>query len=257
MLERDPIFKALTKVKLQKKLCIAFHSFIENTHHDFPSMHTSCLLFLSCFFTSQTSLSFTPISFISLSTTRTSPTSLASFNTGSSRGSIASFKVMDILNRANEIESTLPDSPNKLPMLHLEVGQPMTSAPSTVIKKAQTTLSTNKIGYTNAFGLPQLQQKIKDHYVDKYKIDPSSLSTDQIVVTTGSSAGFMLTFLGAFDRDDTIAVASSGYPCYRNICQTCEINVDTIEINSEVSVIGAGGGGRERRECGPLLTKLN
>ena len=37
------------------------------------------------------------------------------------------------------------------------------------------------------------------------------------MVTTGSSGGFNLVFLGAFDPGDRIAMASPAYPAYRNI----------------------------------------
>ncbi len=43
-------------------------------------------------------------------------------------------------------------------------------------------------------------------------IDP-----ERIVVTTGSSAGFMLAFLAAFEAGDRVAVALPGYPPYRHI----------------------------------------
>ena len=38
-----------------------------------------------------------------------------------------------------------------------------------------------------------------------------------VVVTTGSSGGFLLAFLAAFDAGDVVAMARPGYPAYRNI----------------------------------------
>jgi aspartate/methionine/tyrosine aminotransferase len=45
------------------------------------------------------------------------------------------------------------------------------------------------------------------------------------VVTTGSSGGFLLAFLAAFDAGDRVAMARPGYPCYRNVLSAlgCEI----------------------------------
>ena len=40
--------------------------------------------------------------------------------------------------------------------------------------------------------------------------------TRRCFVTTGSSAGFVLAFLAAFDAGDRVALASPGYPCYSN-----------------------------------------
>jgi aspartate/methionine/tyrosine aminotransferase len=46
-----------------------------------------------------------------------------------------------------------------------------------------------------------------------------------VIMTTGSSGGFLLAFLAAFDPGDRVAMASPGYPCYRNILTAlgCEV----------------------------------
>ena len=46
-----------------------------------------------------------------------------------------------------------------------------------------------------------------------------------MVVTTGSSGGFLLAFLACFDVGDRVAITSPGYPCYRNILSAlgCEV----------------------------------
>ena len=51
-------------------------------------------------------------------------------------------------------------------------------------------------------------------------VDPN-----EVVVTTGSSGGFLLAFLACFDVGDRVAIASPGYPCYRNILSAlgCEV----------------------------------
>jgi aspartate/methionine/tyrosine aminotransferase len=54
-----------------------------------------------------------------------------------------------------------------------------------------------------------------------------SLAVDpaDVVITTGSSGGFLLAFLACFDAGDRVAIASPGYPCYRNILSAlgCEV----------------------------------
>lgn len=52
------------------------------------------------------------------------------------------------------------------------------------------------------------------HYMDKYGVE---VPEKRVVVTTGSSGAFPLVFITAFDVGDRVAVASSSYPCYRNI----------------------------------------
>ena len=51
---------------------------------------------------------------------------------------------------------------------------------------------------------------------------------EEVVVTTGSSGGFLLAFLAAFEVGDRVAMARPGYPCYRNVltalgCEVVEI----------------------------------
>jgi aspartate/methionine/tyrosine aminotransferase len=46
---------------------------------------------------------------------------------------------------------------------------------------------------------------------------------ERIVVTTGSSAAFVLAFIAAFDPGDRVALAEPGYPAYKNILQALDI----------------------------------
>mmetsp|Transcript_2750 Transcript_2750/g.3714 ORF Transcript_2750/g.3714 Transcript_2750/m.3714 type:complete len:424 (-) Transcript_2750:57-1328(-) len=143
--------------------------------------------------------------------------------------SVASFKVMDILERANQL------SANGHEVNHCEVGQPGTGAPKLVAQAAVDALNsgTNVLGYTDAFGLLPLRQKIADHYTTKYKDLKQAPLTSRIVVTTGSSGAFLLAFTACFDAGDVIAIASSGYPCYRNILSALDCDLAHININHE------------------------
>ena len=71
-----------------------------------------------------------------------------------------------------------------------------------------------RLGYTEALGIRPLRERIARHYCEAYGVD---LSPARVMVTTGSSGGFNLVFLGAFDPGDRIAMASPAYPAYRNI----------------------------------------
>lgn len=182
---------------------------------------------------------------------------------GSSRSNVVrSFKVMDVLRGANELQEKLNqeyaenvasspedvgDGPEKV--LHLEVGQPESGAPQTVAAAAVDALTMpkakeNVMGYTDAFGLMDLRHKIREHYIDKYGAgDDNSRcgnlqipDVSQIVVTTGSSGAFLLAFTACFDPEDTVAIASSGYPCYRNILQALGCSIATVGINDEYKI---------------------
>ncbi len=124
------------------------------------------------------------------------------------RGEIPPFIVMEVMRAAAERAASGAG------VLHMEVGQPGTGAPQGVIDAARTALDEHRIGYTVALGIPELREAIARHYQDYYGV---AVPVERIVVTTGSSGGFLLSFLSAFDQGDRVALAAPGYPCYRNI----------------------------------------
>jgi len=126
------------------------------------------------------------------------------------RGAVDPFIVMEVMREANRREAAGEG------ILHLEVGQPSTPAPRLVREAAKAALDRDLIGYTDALGVPALRRAIAQHYRDFYHV---AVPAERIVVTTGSSAGFLLAFLACFDPGDQVALASPGYPCYRNILQ--------------------------------------
>ncbi|WP_073387025.1 aminotransferase class I/II-fold pyridoxal phosphate-dependent enzyme [Jatrophihabitans endophyticus] len=101
-----------------------------------------------------------------------------------------------------------------LPVVDLSAGQPSTPAPSPVRAAARRALDADRIGYSSALGVPALREAIAGHYRDRVgvAVDPAS-----VAVTTGSSGGFLLAFLAAFDAGDTVVMARPGYPAYRNM----------------------------------------
>ncbi|MEE8145591.1 MAG: aminotransferase class I/II-fold pyridoxal phosphate-dependent enzyme [Kiloniellales bacterium] len=124
------------------------------------------------------------------------------------RGRIAPFIVMDVMRAANERAAAGEE------VLHLEVGQPGTPAPGAVLAAARAALDDSRLGYTDALGVPALRARIARHYREIYGVD---LDPGRVVVTTGSSAAFLLGFLAAFEPGDRVALAAPGYPAYRNI----------------------------------------
>jgi len=122
-------------------------------------------------------------------------------------------------------------------VLHCEVGQPESGAPVPVANAAVCALTgppREVLGYTDAFGLLPLREKIAEHYRSTYEEVPEeSIKPERIVVTTGSSGGFLLAFTACFDAGDTVAIASSGYPCYRNILGALGCELANVPINKE------------------------
>ncbi|HSR71843.1 MAG TPA: pyridoxal phosphate-dependent aminotransferase, partial [Kiloniellales bacterium] len=70
------------------------------------------------------------------------------------RGSVPPFIVMDMLRTANERAAAGEE------VLHLEVGQPGTPAPAPVIAAAKDALTRERLGYTDAHGLPALRARL-------------------------------------------------------------------------------------------------
>lgn len=142
------------------------------------------------------------------------------------RGTIPPFIVMDVLRAANEREAKGEE------VLHLEVGQPGTSAPAPVLAAAAAALENDLLGYTEALGLPGLRSRIAKHYQEIYGIE---VDPGRVVATTGSSGGFVLAFLAAFDAGDRVALASPGYPAYRNILKSLGIEVVELQVGPETN----------------------
>ncbi|MET4229600.1 pyridoxal phosphate-dependent aminotransferase [Bradyrhizobium sp. 482_C4_N1_1] len=126
----------------------------------------------------------------------------------SRRSDVPPFMVMDVMAAAARIEAAGGH------VIHMEVGQPATGAPKTAIAAAHAALEAGRIDYTSALGIPSLRERIARHYRDAYGCD---VSPERIVVTTGSSGGFILAFLSMFTPGDRVAVTVPGYPPYRHI----------------------------------------
>ena len=142
----------------------------------------------------------------------------------STRGQVPPFKVMDVMREANLLAANGRD------ILHLEVGQPSTGAPAGVIAAAQKAMAIDKLGYTDALGINSLRRRIAQYYRDTHKID---LSEERVVVTTGSSGGFLLAFLSAFDAGDRVVLADPSYPAYRNILAALDIEAVGVLATAE------------------------
>lgn len=140
----------------------------------------------------------------------------------SRRSDVPPFMVMDVMAAAARIEAAGGH------VIHMEVGQPAAAAPKTAIAAAHAALEAGRIDYTSALGIPSLRERIARHYRDTYRCD---ISPDRVVVTTGSSGGFILAFLSMFEPGDRVAVTVPGYPPYRHILTAlgCEpVLIETI-----------------------------
>jgi len=138
----------------------------------------------------------------------------------SARSDVPPFMVMDVMAAAARMEAAGER------VIHMGVGQPAAAAPASAIGAARTALASGQLRYTETLGIATLRARIARHYGESYgvAIDPA-----RVVVTTGSSAGFVLAFLALFESGDRVAVALPGYPPYRHILSALGCEAVAIE----------------------------
>lgn len=132
---------------------------------------------------------------------------------------VSPFIVMDVISQAAAIERSGGS------VVHLEVGQPGHPAPRAAREAAGKALAAGRVAYTEALGIMGLRERIARHYRDWHGV---ALDPARVVVTTGSSGGFLLAFLSMFDVGQRVAIAAPGYPAYRNILAA--VGLEVVEI---------------------------
>lgn len=142
----------------------------------------------------------------------------------SNRGNVDPFIVMDVMENARKAEEKGED------IVHMEVGQPGTPAPIEAQRQLIEKMKNDSMGYTVALGIPKLRKRISQLYGDWYNLD---LNPDRIIITSGSSAGFILSFSSLFDAKDRVGICSPGYPSYRQILKAQDLETVLIETKFE------------------------
>jgi len=140
------------------------------------------------------------------------------------RGDVAPFLAMDVYAQASALEAQGKD------IIHLEVGQPATAAPQPVKDYAKQLIDQNLLAYTDATGINKVRARIAQHYGETYNLD---LDPNRVIVTTGSSAGFVLGFSALFEAGDNVGVIEPGYPAYPNILKALSINPVRIPVHDD------------------------
>lgn len=120
---------------------------------------------------------------------------------------IAPFIVMDVLERARELEREGAD------VIHLEVGEPDFDIPSAVKEAVRRALDQGRTHYTHSLGDIELREAICEHYDETYGI---SVKPEQVVVTSGTSPAMMLVFSALLESGEEVILSDPGYSCYPN-----------------------------------------
>ena len=137
----------------------------------------------------------------------------------SKRSNIDSFKVMQLLSHASNLET------HGKKVYHLELGEPPQFTPLIVKNEVKRLINLNLPGYSPSNGIKELRKKISNFYEYKYKLN---INHDNIFITTGSSGAFLLCFISCFDKKQKVGIFNPVYPAYRNILKS--LNIDVIEI---------------------------
>lgn len=137
--------------------------------------------------------------------------------------SLRPFHVMEILAEAKALEGQGHE------ICHLEVGEPAMPPAPEVIAATKAVLDAPQ-GYTHSKGFLELRKAICGYYAAQHDV---SLDPERVIVTTGSSAAFVLAFLGAYPPGSTIAVTRPGYPAYLNILEGLGLKPVEIALQAE------------------------
>ncbi len=133
----------------------------------------------------------------------------------STRSQVDPFIVMDVMQAASAAEAAGRH------IIHMEVGQPGTGAPSGATAALARAMDQGALGYTVALGLPALRARIAQMYGEWYNVD---LDPNRVVITSGSSGGFILAFTALFDTGDKVGIGAPGYPSYRQILKALALD---------------------------------
>jgi aspartate/methionine/tyrosine aminotransferase len=128
------------------------------------------------------------------------------------------FHAMEILGRAKALEAS------GRTIAHLEVGEPGVPPAPRVLEAVRAALPEAQ-RYTHSKGQIELRLALACYYRSQHGVE---VDPELIVATMGSSSGFILAFLGAFEPGSRIAVTRPGYPAYLNTLDG--LNFRAVEI---------------------------
>ncbi|MGC1504761.1 MAG: aminotransferase class I/II-fold pyridoxal phosphate-dependent enzyme [Sulfitobacter sp.] len=142
----------------------------------------------------------------------------------STRSAVDPFIVMDVMQAAAKAEAEGQH------IIHMEVGQPGTGAPKGAVEAVKNAMDDGALGYTVALGLPALRARIAKMYGEWYNVD---LDPNRVVITSGSSGGFILAFTALFDTGDRVGIGAPGYPSYRQILKALALTPVDLQTSPE------------------------
>ncbi|MGZ9810405.1 pyridoxal phosphate-dependent aminotransferase [Pseudoroseicyclus sp. H15] len=145
----------------------------------------------------------------------------------SRRGAVDPFIVMDVMEKARAAEEAGRH------VIHMEVGQPGTGAPSAALARLGEEMAGDPLGYSVALGIPALRARIARHYGEWYGVD---LDPGRVIVTAGASGAFLLSFTALFDAGARVGLGLPCYPSYRQILKALSLEPAHIRTRLEAGM---------------------
>ena len=138
--------------------------------------------------------------------------------------SVESFKVMDLLKRARELESQGCD------VVHLEVGEPDFKTIEPIAEAAVGAIQAGLTQYTPAAGILELRQRIAQFYQERYGV---AVSAEQVLVTPGASGALLLAFASLVDSGQQVMMSDPSYPCNRQFLHFLQASAQLVPTGPE------------------------
>ena len=121
---------------------------------------------------------------------------------------ISPFYVMDVLERAKEIEAKGES------VIHFEVGEPDFPTPDVISEEAIRAIKEGDTKYTHSLGIPELREAISENYESKYGV---IITPGRVIVTMGSSPALYLAIISLIEPGEEVLITDPHYACYPQI----------------------------------------
>ncbi len=138
---------------------------------------------------------------------------------------IKSFIVMDILERAQEMEAAGEH------VVHLEIGEPDFDTPEAIKQAAIEALHRGETRYTHSLGARPLREAICRHYAETYGV--RDLEPDQVLVTSGTSPAFLVALAAILECGEEVILSDPHYACYPNFIRFLEGEPRFVPVHEE------------------------
>lgn len=139
---------------------------------------------------------------------------------------IDSFKVMDLLKRAAELDAAGHD------VVHMEAGEPDFPTAEPILAAARAALEAGHTRYTPAGGIPCLRTAIAEFYRQRYGV---AVTPEQVLVTAGASGALLLAFALLAPPGRRFMLADPGYPCNRQFLRLLEARGQLVPVGAETN----------------------